>query len=281
MGGVREGNALHNSTRVTLNCSLFRPVISIGYENHILYFLHLRDLWFNKESNSSPIVHVWYIENTRWVSFDIKLTRQGFENACWHREACRDIENTRWVSFDIKFTRQGFENACWHREACRDIENTMWVSFEIKFTRQGFENACWHREAYRDIENTRWVSFDIKFTRQGFENACWHREACQDIENTRWVSFDIKFTRQGFENACWHRKACRAIQHEFSKPSLVNLISKAAILVFYLSVTLFKLAIMTFFLFLCWFSVIGNVIQKVQRHHDLIKALCCEIGNVY
>ena len=45
-----------------------------------------------------------------------------------------------------------------------------------------------------------------------------------DIENTRWVSFDIKFTRQGFENACWHREACRAIQHAFSKPSLVNLI---------------------------------------------------------
>ena len=58
----------------------------------------------------------------------------------------------------------------------------------------------------------------------------------RDIENTRWVSFDIKFTRQGFENACWHREACRAIQHAFSKPSLVNLISKDANLVFYLSV---------------------------------------------
>ena len=55
------------------------------------------------------------------------------------------------------------------------------------------------------------------------------------IENTRWGSFDIKFTRQGFENACWHREACRAIQHAFSKPSLVNLISKDANLVFYLS----------------------------------------------
>ena len=27
-------------------------------------------------------------------------------------------ENTRWVSFDIKFTRQDFENAYWQREAC-------------------------------------------------------------------------------------------------------------------------------------------------------------------
>ena len=50
------------------------------------------------------------------------------------------------------------------------------------------------------------------------------------------MSFDIKFTRQGFENACWHREACRAIQHAFSKLSLVNLISKDANLVFYLSV---------------------------------------------
>ena len=56
------------------------------------------------------------------------------------------------------------------------------------------------------------------------------------IENTRWVSFDIKFTRQGFENACWHREACWAIQHAFSKPRLVNLISKDVNLVFYLSV---------------------------------------------
>ena len=43
-------------------------------------------------------------------------------------------------------------------------------------------------------------------------------------------------TRQGFENACWHREACQAIQHAFSKPSLVNLISKDTNLVFYLSV---------------------------------------------
>ena len=52
--------------------------------------------------------------------------------------------------------------------------------------------------------------------------------ACQNIENTRWVSIDIKFTRQGFENASWCREACRAIQHSFSKPSPVNLISKDA-----------------------------------------------------
>ena len=35
----------------------------------------------------------WQIENTRWVSFDIKFTRQGFENACWHGEACQATEH--------------------------------------------------------------------------------------------------------------------------------------------------------------------------------------------
>ena len=29
------------------------------------------------------------------------------------------------MSFDIKFTRQGFENDCLHREACQDIETTL------------------------------------------------------------------------------------------------------------------------------------------------------------
>ena len=72
-------------------------------------------------------------------------------------------------------------------------------------------------------------------------SAMWVDKPCSaavnlKIENTRWVSFDITFTGQGFENACWHREACRAIQHAFSKPSLVNLISKDANLVFYLSV---------------------------------------------
>ena len=109
---------------------------------------------------------------------------------------------------------------------------------------------------------------------------------CQDIENTRWVSLDIKFIRQGFENACWHREACRAIQHAFSKPSLVNLISKDANLVFYLSVypllnTLQTSDYEVIFDFLCWFCVISDVIQKAQRHHDLIKVTCREIGNVY
>ena len=46
-------------------------------------------------------------------------------------------------------------------------------------------------------------------------------------------------------------------------------------------VSLFKLAIMTKFSILCWFSVINDVIEKVQRHHDPIKAHAHEIDNVY
>ena len=95
------------------------------------------------------------------------------------------------------------------------------------------------------------------------------------IENTRWVSFDIKFSRQGFENTCWHREACQTNQHAFSKPSLLNLISKYANLVLYFSAyqvgSLFKLANMTQWSILFPFNVIGDVIQKVQRYHELIK----------
>ena len=58
------------------------------------------------------------------------------------------------------------------------------------------------------------------------------------IENTRRVSFYIKLIRQGFDNACIIARLCRAIIHALSKPSLINFISKEAILVFYLSVTL-------------------------------------------
>ena len=49
------------------------------------------------------------------------------------------------------------------------------------------------------------------------------------------MSFDIKFTRQSFEKACRHPETCQAIEHAFSKSSLVNLISKDMNLVFYLS----------------------------------------------
>ena len=59
------------------------------------------------------------------------------------------------------------------------------------------------------------------------------------------MSFEIKFTRQGFEKACLHHEACRAIQ--LAEPGKLDQ-------------------------FFIRFSVISDVIQKVQRHHDLIKA---------
>ena len=65
-----------------------------------------------------------------------------------------------------------------------------------------------------------------------------YREACRDIARLAEMPFDVMFTRQGFENACRHHEACRTLQHAFSKPILVNLISKYPNLVLYLSVYL-------------------------------------------
>ena len=42
----------------------------------------------------------------------------------------------------------------------------------------------------------------------------------------------IKFTRLSFENACWIARQASRCQHAFSKPCLVNLISKDTHLVF-------------------------------------------------
>ena len=85
------------------------------------------------------------------------------------------------------------------------------------------------------------------------------------------MSFDIKFTRQGFENACWHREACRAIQHAFSKPSLVNFGTWYPLISLPMVKHSSNYRLWHNFWFLCWISVICDVIQKVQRHHDLIK----------
>ena len=44
-----------------------------------------------------------------------RLANCSFPYCMYRVEHClagREIENARWVYFDIKFTRQGFENAC-------------------------------------------------------------------------------------------------------------------------------------------------------------------------
>ena len=66
------------------------------------------------------------------------------------------------------------------------------------------------------------------------------------------------------------------IQHAFSKLSLVYLISKEANLVFYRSVYKLFQSINcsnydVIIVFPCLFTVVEDIIQKVQRHHDLIK----------
>ena len=102
------------------------------------------------------------IENTRWVSFDIKFTRQGFENACWHREACRDIENTRLVSFDIKFTRQGLENACWHREVCRAIQHVFSKPSQVNLISK-VANLVFYLSVYPLLNTLQTSDYDVTF----------------------------------------------------------------------------------------------------------------------
>ena len=96
------------------------------------------------------------------------------------------------------------------------------------------------------------------------------------IEITRWVSFWY----QVYQARHWERlltswglpsDSTSVLKGEPGKPDIkrrspgILFISKPII-------SLFKLAIMTPFSIFCWFIVISGVIQKVQRHHDLIKA---------
>ena len=53
------------------------------------------------------------------------------------------------------------------------------------------------------------------------------------------MSFDIKFTRLGFEKACWIARQASRCQHTFSKPCLVNLITKDTHLVLEISLPMF------------------------------------------
>ena len=75
------------------------------------------------------------------------------------------------------------------------------------------------------------------------------------------------------------------IQHAFSKPSLVNLISKDANLIFYLSVypLLNTLQTSNYDVIFDFYVDLASLATsfKVQRHHDLIKVTCREIGNSY
>ena len=73
------------------------------------------------------------------------------------------------------------------------------------------------------------------------------------------------------------------IQHAFSKPSLVNLISKDTNLVFYLSVypllNTLQTSVYDVIFHFCVDS--ASLATSFKNHHDLIKVTCREIGNVY
>ena len=86
------------------------------------------------------------------------------------------------------------------------------------------------------------------------------------------MPFDIKFTRQSFENTCWHHEACRAIQRAFWKPSNQKTLTWYSIYQFTHCFTLQTGDNYVIFYYLCWFSVISDFIQKVQRHQYPINA---------
>ena len=68
------------------------------------------------------------LENTKLVSFDIKLIRRDQKQ---RRKGRPVIEKIMLVPFDIKFIRRD-QNQRRNGEACRRvIENTMLVSFDI------------------------------------------------------------------------------------------------------------------------------------------------------
>ena len=158
------------------------------------------------------------MENTRWVSFDIKFTSQGFENAWCYCEACWDTENTRWVYiFDIKFNRQGFQNACWYPKDCQAIQHAFSKPYLVSLISKDVNLLFFYQLIYlQQREHSCKILYICNKGSTHITRKChnlrsqvnwWQLQHfhTEYIENYRGVSFDIKFTRQDFENACWHR----------------------------------------------------------------------------
>ena len=86
-----------------------------------------------------------------------------------------------------------------------------------------------------------------------------------------WALLRINFVRECAQAAqclCNFLSGKYIIQHAFSKPSLVNLISKDANLVFYLS----AYQETSEYDVMIYFYVDSVSLQNIQRHHDLIMA---------
>ena len=79
------------------------------------------------------------------------------------------------------------------------------------------------------------VANDAESTQKWIITSCslfWRVNQLVPKWNTRFVFFDIKFTRLCFKNTCWIPQQASRCQQAFSKPCLVNLISKDTHLVF-------------------------------------------------
>ena len=91
------------------------------------------------------------------------------------------------------------------------------------------------------------------------------------------MSFDIKFTRLGFENACCIARQASRCQQAFSKPCLVNLISKDTHLViskhFHLKYTFAMLYGMLSTNFSYFHFGLLYWLQVIVRHMHLILSL--------
>ena len=73
----------------------------------------------------------------------------------------RRIENhTRWVSFDIKFTRQGFENACWIARLCLAIQHAFSKPNLVNFISED-ANLLFYLSVYKFVHFKLVVTDDL------------------------------------------------------------------------------------------------------------------------
>ena len=91
------------------------------------------------------------------------------------------------------------------------------------------------------------------------------------------MSFDIKFTRLGFENACWIARQASRCQHAFSKPCLVNLISKDTHLVFSMYDASYSINSLSFDMHINWHSelFISSTGLRVCLHAKYLLPCSC------
>ena len=102
-----------------INACLYKLVLHLGWiSTSLAVRLKCLTQWHWWGSNQWPIDFKW---STLLLSHSTPLSLIMLNPEyipCW-----TNIDNSRWVSFDIKFTRQGFEKAWWHREVSSPQQN--------------------------------------------------------------------------------------------------------------------------------------------------------------